>query len=233
MQKTIHLELGQVPATLKGGYSGKKFKAIVTESIRVPIDAGLWSGGSRDTYSFVELATGRSVPSPAQSSAPWSGERQEFDSPLPVGIVMVEHSIFCGKDMGLTFYVHPQNSGKFLPPPAVLSDHEKLVLEATRSLKASYAGKDRYENAKPYGAMSESERDERLARVQGILDTKGDVKLKSGKYASERLLELERINTFFPSRAEWDAAKDSLIAKGLLNKAGAITVAGRNAIPGL
>jgi hypothetical protein len=31
------------------------------------------------------------------------------------------------------------------------------------------------------------------------------------------------------NRAAWDAAKESLIAKGLLNKAGAITVAGRNA----
>jgi hypothetical protein len=32
------------------------------------------------------------------------------------------------------------------------------------------------------------------------------------------------------TRAEWDAAKEALIARGLLNKVGAITTAGRNAI---
>jgi len=32
------------------------------------------------------------------------------------------------------------------------------------------------------------------------------------------------------SRADWDAAKQSLIGRGYLNKAGAITTAGRNAI---
>lgn len=34
-----------------------------------------------------------------------------------------------------------------------------------------------------------------------------------------------------PSRAEWDAAKDALIGRGFLTKAGAITPAGRNAAP--
>lgn len=32
-----------------------------------------------------------------------------------------------------------------------------------------------------------------------------------------------------PTTEQWEAAKASLIAKGLLNKAGAVTVAGRNA----
>lgn len=36
----------------------------------------------------------------------------------------------------------------------------------------------------------------------------------------------------FPTREGWNAAKESLIGRGLLNKAGAITNAGRNAIAG-
>jgi hypothetical protein len=35
----------------------------------------------------------------------------------------------------------------------------------------------------------------------------------------------------FPTREQWQAAKDSLISKGLLNKAGAVTPKGRNARP--
>jgi hypothetical protein len=33
----------------------------------------------------------------------------------------------------------------------------------------------------------------------------------------------------FPTREQWDAAKSALIARGLINKNGAITSAGRNA----
>jgi hypothetical protein len=36
----------------------------------------------------------------------------------------------------------------------------------------------------------------------------------------------------FPTRAAWDDAKARLIGRGLLNKAGAVTTAGRNASPG-
>ncbi len=40
----------------------------------------------------------------------------------------------------------------------------------------------------------------------------------------------ERANQI-PTRDEWNAAKTTLISKGLLNKAGAVTPAGRNARP--
>jgi hypothetical protein len=47
--------------------------------------------------------------------------------------------------MGLTFYVHPDNAVKLLPPTIELSTMEKAVLDATRSYKSSYMGKDRYQ----------------------------------------------------------------------------------------
>jgi hypothetical protein len=228
--KPIYLESNQVPQYLRGEYTGKQFKAIVTDSITVPHQAGVWDGGSRETYHFVELSTGCSVPSPYQRTAPWDTQRQEFHAPLPPGVAMVEHSIFCGKDMGLTFYVHPDSAAKLLPPPAAeLTETQKLVLNATASLKASYNGKDRYENSKPYGAMSRAERDARIAKVEALYAEKGNVKLQSGKFAADRIAELKAWTNFFPSREEWDAAKAELIAAGYLNKAGAITTKGRNA----
>src|SRR5271166_5855043 len=195
---TIYLDSKDVPAYLRGEYTGKQFKAVVTDSISVPMDAGLWEGGSRETYRFVELATGRSVASPAQQTAPWSKERQEFNSPLPAGIAMVEHTIFCGKDMGLTFHVHPDSAAKLLPAAGQpeLTETQKLVLNATYSLKSSYNGKDRYENSKPYGAMSHEEVAVRLGKVEELLKWKGDVILKSGKRVADRIGELKAWTNF-------------------------------------
>lgn len=189
--KAIYLEPNQVPAYLKGDYSGKKFKAIVTENVSVPSDAGFWSGGSRETYSFVEIASGRSIPSPGQSNAPW-GDRQELSVTLPEGVALVCHSMFQGKDFGLTFYLRPENAQKLFPARDELSAHQKSVLQATRSYKSSYNGQDRYSMARGYAYGLEAEN--------------------------------------FPTRSQWEAAKLELIAQGYLNKAGAITPKGRNAV---
>ena len=189
---TIYLEPNQVPSTLKGNYCGKKFKAVITETITIPRNAGIWGGGSRDTFSFIEIATGRSIPAPGQSTAPWDSSRREWNMPLPEGVAMVEHSIFCGKDMGLTFYLRSENAQKLLPARSELSAHQKIVLEATRSYKSSYNGQDRYQMASSYA------------------------------YGPAR--------DTFPTRSEWESAKAELIASGHLNKAGAITTKGRNAL---
>lgn len=189
--QTIHLEPAQVPAILRANYSGKKFKAQVCESVSIPSDAGLWCGGSRDSYSAIELASGNQLPLPGQESSPWNAARREHIVTLKPGFAIVRHTTFSGKDMGLTFYLHPDNAAAMLPPPSQLSAHETIVLTATRQYKSSYNGQDRYDIAKPYGRDA-------LA--------------------------------LYPSREQWEIAKAKLIAAGFLNKAGAITVKGRNAI---
>jgi hypothetical protein len=160
----------------------------------IPSDAGLWSGGSRELFHAIDFATGEHASIPGQTAAPWDGARRELTVPIKPGFAIVEHSMFCGKDMGLTFYLHPDNATRLLPPVVELSEHERLMLSATASLKSSYGGKDRYEMSKD-----------------------------NVRYGNQEALAK------FPTRAEWDAAKQSLIGRGLLNKAGAITVAGRNA----
>jgi hypothetical protein len=196
MTQTIYLEPNMVPAQLRGSYSGKTFKAKVCETVTIPASAGLWEGGSRDTYKAIDFETGNEV-LVSSDAAPWDRSRAENTVTLSPRFCVVEHTIFCGKDMGLTFYVHPESAAKLLPVPAAdLSAYEKLVLIATRSLKSSYGGRDRYE-------MAQTEYDCKQA-LNG---------------------------TVFPSRTQWDETKQSLISKGLLNKAGAITTAGRNAVP--
>jgi len=207
VNNTIYLDPNMVPATLRGGYSGKKFQAQIVTSVTVPSHAGLWDGGSRDTYRLIDMATGEEIPASDNMSAPWD-PRKDREIVLKPGYAVVRSCMFRGKDMGLTFYVHPDNANKLIAAPTVeLTPYETTVLETICSKKSSYAGKDRYEMAhddcvewggkpnawgrKPYGLSDDS--------------------------------------IPFPTRAQWDEAKALLISKGLLNRSGAVTPAGRNA----
>jgi hypothetical protein len=107
------------------------------------------------------------------------------DVKLVPGLVCVEHSIFCGKDTGITIHVHAENAPKYLPAPVDLTEDEKTVIGYTKSCKSSYAGI-------PNFRFHEATR-----RTKITLD-------------------------------RWEAAKASCIVKGLLNKAGALTIDGRN-----
>ena len=186
----IYLEPAMVPPALRGSYSGKQFKAYICDSVTIPADAGLWSSGSRDHYSALDVNTGQNVALPGQNAAPWDNSRKDTRVALRPGLAVVRHTMFQGKDLGLSFYVHPDNAAKLLPAPAAeLSEYARIVLIATRTYKSSYGGRDRFEIARD--------------------DYRGKP---------------------YPTRDEWNATKAELIAGGYLNKAGAITVKGRNAI---
>ena len=164
-------------------YNGRKFKL----STKIPrkLDS-YWSGGSRDFYAFYELATGKSFD--VEGNHPYfEANRPRELEKLPPGVVLVRHSIFCGKDTGITIYASSSDLAPLLPPSVELTEDERTVLQYTRSYKSSYGGISNY-------------RWHEANRHNGIT--------------------LER----------WDTAKSLLIGKKLLNKRGAITVAGRNAI---
>jgi hypothetical protein len=196
---TVYLDPKQVPANLKRNYTGQKFQARIVESVTIPSHAGLWDGGSRDTYTLIDLATGYEAVASDNVSAPWDA-RADRKIVLRPGFAVVEHSMFQGKDLGLTFYLLAENAAALLPAPVTLTPHQKCVLVATSSLKSSYNGKDRYSLAK------ENARWEYGAKEYG-LDFRAE----------------------FLTRAEWETAKAELIAAGYLNKAGAITTKGKNA----
>jgi hypothetical protein len=180
-QPAIRLMLSAFPS-----YNGRKFKVRTQNTVNV---RSCWDGGSRDTFRFVELATGAcSDQVPAQSA--FDRPIQGADSvTLPDGAGCVEHSIFCGKDMGLTLIIPPEAAPKLLPPKDDATDDELIVLKYTRSLKNTYSGQTNIR-------FTEASRD--------------------GGITQER----------------WTAAQDTLKARKLLNKSGAITPAGRNAVPG-
>jgi hypothetical protein len=186
--RTIHLDPHEVPAVFRQafpGYRARKFVVEVRDS--VTLDANYWSGGTRYEYRGVDLVTGTVLPP----------ECDEYGNPFPhpeVPTVTLEphraivcHKVFCGQDMGLCIYVHPADVAKLLPKPAELTEGERIVLQYTASLKASYGGISNY-------------RFHEAHQRTGI------------------------------TQQEWDRAKESLIGKGLLNRRGAMTTKGHNAL---
>ena len=143
--ETIYLDSNQVPATIRGNYTGKHFRAIVTDSVFIPADAGLWSGGSRTTYRAVNLETGATRAASDNMSAPWNSSRKDSRVDLRDGLAIVSHVYFCGKDLGLTIYVNPTNAAALLPAPVELSPLARAVLKYTKERKSSYNGRDRFD----------------------------------------------------------------------------------------
>lgn len=163
-------------------YHGRKFEVNSAESIRCP---SYWDGGTRSYFAVVKGSTIEHI-----------GECGGLNQPsvpmiaLDANTVVLEHRISCGKDMGITFHIHPSRLPQFLPSPKSdnpLTWSQCVVLTATRSLKSSYGGIPNY---RYHEAHSDT----------GI------------------------------TLAEYESAKAELSAMGLLDKRGAITPAGRNAI---
>ena len=105
-----HLDPNDVPAHLRGDYTGRKFRAEAMPPclFLIPADAGQWREGSRYSYQLVRLADGE-----ACNAVPGSYVQ------IRPGFVVVCHSIYRGEDVGLTFHAHPDDIAPLLPAPAV------------------------------------------------------------------------------------------------------------------
>lgn len=201
MAKTIYLNKldatsARIVRAAFPSYQGKKFSIEIRD---YPIDVrSYWDGGSRDYFTFVNLQTFETMAMPAQSG--FDRQIQGSDSvSIPTGFACVQHSIFCGKDHGITIIVGPSNAALLISDNSAesLDADQTLVLLYTRNRKASYQGKDRC--------------------AMAIDDMKRDREWDASKPDPI-------------TRDRWNTAKDSLISAGYLNKAGAITPKGKNAI---
>lgn len=187
---TIYLESRDIPAALRGDYKGNKFSVVICETVTIPADAGLWEGGSRNSYHGIDMLTGERFELSFSQTSPWNEARRNAEVKLVPGRAVIEEIMFQGKDLGLRIYLHPDNAAKLLPVKSELTGHELFVLKATREYKSSYGGQDRFQMATAYNFS----------------------------------------NASYPTREQWDAAKQTLITSGHLDKRGAITVKGKNAI---
>lgn len=181
-------------------YRGRRFKLHVSDA---PVNcASYWDGGSRSYFRFIKLDTlEASAEVPAQSAFDRKIDGVECVL-LPPGIVCVEHSIFMGKDNGITIHVPPESAAPMLPAPIVLTKCEKIVLVATRGLKATYNGaKDfRYIQSHIQTGIMREEWDDALVSLmnRGLLDRRGAITPKGcnaiGNEHSLMTLKIERTN---------------------------------------
>jgi hypothetical protein len=94
-------------------YRGRKVKVVASESVTLH-DLN-WGGGSRNQYSACTIAgewTGNT--SRFNACAPWVNHAEGASIPIPAGHIVVEHSIFCGRDCGLRLWVNPADMPKLL-----------------------------------------------------------------------------------------------------------------------
>jgi hypothetical protein len=184
MLPAIHLNKNDIPAHLRAGYNGNKFKARAALSITIRSDAGLWSGGTRDFYYMIRLADGANCAFPGHQNAPWNIERVDKEISIDPGFAIVRHSHFCGDDMGLEYYINPVDIAKLVPydDGPELCKVESMVLYITRAFK-SFARNDEYRRA----GISEGEAGAIKARLinlgylnkAGAITTKGKNKISN------------------------------------------------------
>lgn len=157
-------------------YHGKKFK--VSTDVPSRLDS-YWDGGSKTSYVFYSVDTGFTVP--VESNHPMFESKNPNElHELPKGIILIAHSLFRGKDMGITFYVNALDVPPYLEAPKVdLPENVKIVLAFTRGLKSSYGGVSdyRYQNAKrKYQISKESwEAAKSEAILNGLLNKGGAI----------------------------------------------------------
>jgi hypothetical protein len=96
-------------------YRGRKLRVEARTSVSLQ-DLN-WSGGSRTQYRACTLdgqPTGNS--NKYHAMAPWDSRQVEGQSlPVPSGFAVVRHTIFCGKDLGLTVTINPADMPRLLP----------------------------------------------------------------------------------------------------------------------
>jgi len=95
-------------------YKGRKFRLDVCKSVCFH-DLN-WSGGSRNQYALVRLSDlSGGCAAELNSPAPWNNPTEGASVPMSAGFVVVRHSMFCGKDTGITVHAHPDDIAKILP----------------------------------------------------------------------------------------------------------------------
>jgi hypothetical protein len=100
--------IGIIQATFPA-YAGRKISVEFTRSVTFT-DTN-WSGGTKTDYVLVR-ADGMRLK--LNAPAPWVNPVEGATFTLPVDVLVVTHSYFCGHDMGLTIYAHPSNAPKWL-----------------------------------------------------------------------------------------------------------------------
>lgn len=172
-----------------GVKTGKPVNIETAEYIR--LSGTYWDGGSRTSYSAVNLATCQSVALPQYNPPQFGGPTEDPLIQLKNGdnyIAIVEYGTFCGKPATVYLHVHPDQMNRLAIQAAPeLTEHEAVILIATASLKASYDGrKPRRDAARERGIDdAEFELVSAALKSRGLLNNAGAI-TTDGRNAVEK-----------------------------------------------
>jgi len=164
-------------------YKGRSFELTTVGSDHTFDLDSSWSGGTRSLYNLVSLIGtenpwNKVFPIGDRNPIQFGGKRHTFT--LPENVVLVEHSIFCGKDHGITVWVRTDNSSNLLPKTTSdLTWAHKVVLVSTGTYKNTYAGKTnvRFLEANETVGISEEAWETAKSELieQGLLRSNGSI----------------------------------------------------------
>jgi hypothetical protein len=98
-------------------YKGRKFSLAIKQKY---YPSNYWDGGSRNYMVAVDFQTGRIVEPSEKSTIPFEPiSGKAFD--IPPGVGILEHTFYCGKDLGVCLYVSQ--------PFAIEENKNKLIGE--------------------------------------------------------------------------------------------------------
>lgn len=107
-----HPEITRIVRIADSSY--KKHKVTLSEASKVTLSGTYWDGGSRYTYTAINLETGRNIGAPQFDPPQFGGPASDPVVQLPEGIVIVRTGTFCGKTATATVFVNPSNLTKLL-----------------------------------------------------------------------------------------------------------------------
>lgn len=193
-------------------YKGKKFSYQISDG---PFKCrSEWGGGSCTFYSLVNIYA---------KSDLFTNDKGTYLTP---GIALVTHAIFCGKDMGLTVYFHPDDVS-YVPEKEEVNEHEMTVLIATRAWKNSYNGRSdiRFKEAREATGISKEDwlkaqqslKEKKLLNARYALTNKGrhtvgrrDMR-EHAENIKVRAIPLKEIPLYINQRWQWESSEKILM----------------------
>jgi len=103
-------EIARLIKIAASGY--KKRKAFIQSRTEKSLSNTYWDGGSRSSYTIVNLSTGQVIPCPQNAPLHFNGTAPTIK--IDDDTVIIETGVFCGKTATASVYVSPENYSKFL-----------------------------------------------------------------------------------------------------------------------
>ena len=108
----IPAEVLRVIRAADGTYRKKSATLVVTDSVE--LNGTYWDGGSRSTYTAVNLATLQTGTAAQYAPPQFGGPSKALRVVIPAGVAIVETGVFCGKTASACVYVSTESATKLL-----------------------------------------------------------------------------------------------------------------------